>query len=322
MMSVMNCVIMALALAMATASIGHAQGYPSRPVRIIVPFMPGGGSDSLARIVGDKLRESFGQSFVIENKPGADAGIGLGFVAKALPDGYTLALATTSLPIHQALGDRAFDAIKDFSTVSLIGTSPTILAGSASLPVKSIKELIAYARARPDTVTYASCGSGSPQHLAGELLNQMANVKLVHIPYKGCSESIPPVLSGQVNVLMNTLGNVAAHIKTGRILAYATTGERRSKFAPDVPTIAESGFAGYDLDNWYGLLAPAGTPQSVIARLNAEVNKALLRADVREKVEAMQYEVRGGTPEEFSALIRIDVERFSTIMQTIRVKAE
>lgn len=322
MKSVMKCAIMALALAMATASIGHAQGFPSRPVRVIVPFTPGGGSDSLTRIVADKLRESFAQSFVVENKPGADAGIGLGFVAKSPPDGYTLALATTSLSIHQALGDRSFDAFRDFATVSLLGTSPTILAGSASFPVKSIEQLIAYARANPGRVTYASCGSGSPQHLAGELLNQTARVKLVHVPYKGCSEAIPPVLSGEVNVLMNTVGNVAPHIKAGRIHAYATTGARRSKFALDVPTIAESGIAGYDLDNWYGWVAPAGTPQPVISRLNAEINKALLRGDVREKFEAMKYEPRGGTPEEFSALIRADVERFGAILQTIRMNAD
>lgn len=322
MKAVTNCAILAMALVGASASIGHTQGFPNRPVRIIVPFTPGGGSDSLTRIVADKLRESFVQPFVIENKPGADAGIGLGFVAKSPPDGYTLALATTSLSIHQALGDRSFDAFRDFATVGLIGTSPTILAGSAALPVKSIEQLIAYARSNPRTITYASCGSGSPQHLAGELLNQMAGVNLVHVPYKGCSEAIPPVLSGEVNMLMNTFGNVAPYIKAGRIQAYATTGARRSKFAPDVPTIAESGIAGYDLDNWYGWVAPVGTPQSVISRLNTEINKVLLRSDVREKFEAMKYEVRGGTPEEFSAVIRADVERFGGIVKTIGVKAD
>ena len=220
-------VVAALALVSASVSVAQAQTYPSRAVRVIVPFTPGGGSDSLTRILAEKLREPLGQSFVIENKPGADAGIGLGYVAKSAPDGYTLGLATTSLSIHQALGDRSFDAFRDFATVSLIGTSPTVLAGSASLPVASIEQLIAYARANPGKVTYASCGSGSPQHLAGELLNEMAKVSLVHVPYKGCSEAIPPVLSGEVSVLMNTFGNVAPYIKAGRIHAYATTGSTR-----------------------------------------------------------------------------------------------
>jgi tripartite-type tricarboxylate transporter receptor subunit TctC len=306
--------LLALA-ALACAAPAPAQDYPNRTVRTIVTVLPGGGSDLLARLVSARLNEVFGKPFIVEYRPGGDSGIGLNMIARAPADGYTLGIATSGLSIHQALDvkKRPFDAIRDFSPVILLATTTTVFAGKAALPADNIGELVAYAKSRGGKMTFASCSKGSSHHIAGELFAQLAGVQLVHVPFKGCSEGIPLVLNGEIDMLVNTLANVSQYIKSGKLKAYAITGSQRSQFAPEIPTMAESGLASYSMDNWFGLIAPAGTPSAIIARLNAEANAALERPESRAKLVAMQYDVRGGTAAEFAAWIKSEVERFSKL---------
>lgn len=300
-----------------------AQDYPTRTVRTIVTVLPGGGSDLLARLVSTRLSETLGKPFIVEYRPGADSAIGLGMIAKAPADGHTLGIATSGLSIHQALDvkKRPFDAIKDFVPIILLATTTTVFAGKAGLPADNVEQLIAYARSRGGKMTFASCSTGSMHHIAGELFAQMSGVRLVHVPFKGCTEGIPLVLNGEIDMLVNTLANISQYVKAGRLKAYAITGSQRSRFAPELPTMAESGLATYSMDNWFGLVAPAGTPPPIIARLNAEANAALARPEARDKLVAMQYDVRGGTPGDFAALIKGEVDRFSRL-QNIRLGEE
>ncbi len=297
-----------------------AQDYPNKPARIIVTVLPGGGSDLLARLVAGRLGDSLGKPFVVEYRPGADSAIGLDAIAKSTPDGYTLGLATSGLSIHQALSvkKRPFDAIKDFSPIILLATTTTVLAGKAALPPNSIAELIAYGRKSGVKLSFASCSNGSSQHLAGELFGQLAGVSMLHVPFKGCTQGIPLVLNGEIDLIVNTLANLSAYVKAGKLKAYAITGTRRSQFAPDLPTMAEAGLSNYAMDNWFGLVAPAGVPMPIINRLNAEINAGLARPEVRDKLVAMQYDMHGGSAADFGTHIRNEIERFSKI-QNIRI---
>lgn len=299
------------------------QDYPNRPSRIIVTVLPGGGSDLLARLLAGRLTETLGKPFVVEYRPGADSGIGLEAIARAPADGYTLGVATSGMSIHQALAakKRPFDAIRDFTPIILLATTTTVLAGKAALPPDNIGQLIAYGRARKDKMMFASCSSGSSQHIAGELFGQLAGVPMVHVPFKGCSQGIPLVLNGEVDLIVNTLANLSQYIKVGKLKPYAITGSQRSQFAPELPTMAEAGLSEYAMDNWFGMLAPAGIPQPILARLNAEMNATLTRAETRDKLIAMQYDLRGGSAADFASHIRNEVERFSKI-QNIRIADE
>jgi len=301
----------------------YAQNYPGKVVRIIVPQPPGGGTDATARILAEKFRETFGQPFIIENKPGATGNIGIDYVAKSAPDGYTLLVVANNFTSNQLMFPKLpFDVVKDFAPVALLGSSPVILGGGVSLPANSLAELISYARAHPGKLTYASCGSGSPQHIAGEMLNAVAHLDLVHVPYKGCALPIPDVIGGRVDIAFNTLSNLRPHILSGKIRAYAVTTAKRSSFAPDIPTFQESGIPGYDLDIWFGLLAPTGVPREIVTRLNAEVNKALASSDMREKLAAQFYEPTGGTPEQFADLIKQDLVRFGKVVRDANIRPE
>ncbi|OGA04318.1 MAG: hypothetical protein A3H35_14320 [Betaproteobacteria bacterium RIFCSPLOWO2_02_FULL_62_17] len=299
------------------------QDYPSKPSRIIVTVLPGGGSDLLARLIAGRLSETLGKPFVVEYRPGADSAIGLEAIAKAPADGYTLGVATSGMSIHQALAPkkRPFDVIRDFTPIILLATTTTVLAGKAALPPDTIGALIDYGRARKDKMTFASCSNGSSQHIAGELFGQLAGVAMVHVPFKGCTQGIPLVLNGEVDLIVNTLANLSQYIKAGKLKAYAITGSRRSQFAPDLPTMAEAGLSEYAMDNWFGMLAPAGIPQPILARLNAEMNATLNRPETRDKLIAMQYDLRGGSAAEFGAHIKTEIERFSKI-QNISIAAQ
>jgi tripartite-type tricarboxylate transporter receptor subunit TctC len=300
-----------------------AQDYPSKASRVIVTVLPGGGSDLLARLVAGRLADTLGKPFVVEYRPGADSAIGLEAIARAPADGYTWGVATSGLSIHQALSSkkRPFDATKDFTPIILLATTTTVLAGKAALPPNTIGELMTYGRARKDKMTFASCSNGSSQHVAGELFGQLAGVALVHIPFKGCTQGIPLVLNGEVDLIVNTLANLSQYIKAGKLKPYAITGSRRSQFAPDLPTMAEAGLSNYAMDNWFGMIGPAGMPQAIVARLNAEMNATLSNPEGRDKLIAMQYDLRGGTAAEFGAHIRNEIERFSKI-QNVKVGDE
>ena len=292
-----------------------AQDYPSKPSRVIVTVLPGGGSDLLARLVAGRLSETLGKPFVVEYRPGGDSAIGLEAIARSPADGYTMGVATSGLSIHQALSvkKRPFDAIRDFTPIILFATTTTVLAGKAALPPDNIAQLIAYGRSRKDKMTFASCSNGSSQHVAGELFGQLAGVGMVHVPFKGCTQGIPLVLNGEVDLIVNTLANLSQYIKAGKLKAYAITGSRRSQFAPELPTMAEAGLSNYAMDNWFGMIGPAGMPPAIVARLNAEINATLTRPETRDKLIAMQYDLRGGTAAELGAHIKSEIERFSKI---------
>jgi tripartite-type tricarboxylate transporter receptor subunit TctC len=300
-----------------------AQGWPIRAVRIVVPFGAGGGTDTIARVVAERLQEAMGQPFVVENRPGATSNVGASLVARAPADGYTLLLITSSVSINQAMpGKKPFDTIRDFAPVVRIGSSPVLIAGNAGFPVASIPQLVAFAKAHPGKISYAMCAVGAPQHMAGELLKMMAGIDIVHVAYKGCAQAVPDVLSGQVPVTISTVANLAPHIKAGKITAYAVTAARRSSFAPEVPTVAESGYPDFDIDVWFGMLAPSGTPKEIVARLNAETNRILERAEVRSMMASQNFEVIGGSSEAFGAVIRQEVSRYARIIQAAGIRPE
>lgn len=319
----LRAVATAILIAAAVCASAYAQSWPSHAVRIIVPFGPGGGTDTIARVVADRLQENIGQPFIVENRPGATSNVGASIVARAPADGYTLLLITSSISINQAMpGKKLFDTIRDFEPVVRIGSSAVLIGGNAEFPVSSIPQLVAYAKAHPGKISYAMCAVGGPQHMAGELLKMMSGIDIVSVAYKGCAQAMPDVLSGQVPVTISTVSNLAPYIKAGRMKAYAVTAARRSSFAPDVPTVAESGYADFDIDVWFGMLAPAGTPKEIVARLNAETNRILERADVKDKMASQSLEVIGGSSEAFGDMIRKEISRYSRIIQAAGIRPE
>jgi tripartite-type tricarboxylate transporter receptor subunit TctC len=292
-----------------------AQDYPNKPIRMLVPFTPGGGTDILARIVAGKMSESMGQQVIVENKPGANTLVASEAVAKAAPDGYTLLMQTNNLASNPTLyqGKMTFDTLKDLVPVALVAGNPHVLVVHPSVPAKNLKEFIALAKAKPKTITFASAGSGTVNHLSGELLSMLSGIEMVHVPYKGSGSVMPDLLGGHVNALFAAMPTVTQHIRDGKLRAIAVTTPRRFRGLPDVPTIAELGYTGYDFSSWFGVLAPAGTPQPVIAKLNAEIVKALKDPAVQQKLD--NYEIFGSTPDEFGAFIRNEIDKTAKIIK-------
>jgi tripartite-type tricarboxylate transporter receptor subunit TctC len=313
--------LLAFALALVPL-IAQAQGFPSKTVRIVVPFPPG-AVDLMARYLCEKFPQSLGQPCVVENKPGAASIIGLDSVAKAEPDGHTLVLSPNNLPILPALYAKLpFDPLADLAPVALVSRTPVMLGAHPAFPPKSFAEFIAYVKANPGKVSYTSCGLASVQHLAGEALKAMAGLDMAHIPYKGCGPAEVDVLGGQVPVIFSNAARFMPQIRAGKLRGYALTGARRSDFAPGYATIAESGYAGYDFDVWFGLLAPGRTPKEIVARLNAETNKVLALPDVRERLLGGFYEPIDSTPESFAAVIRGDMERYGRVIRQAGIRPE
>ncbi len=311
------------ALMALTAAAAFGQAYPSRPIRIIVPYTAGGGTDVMARVMAERFTESMGQPVLVENRPGAGGIIGLESVYKADHDGYTLVMMPSNLSILGPLyGKLPFDPIKDFAPIALVGSSPVMIGAHTSFPANSFQEFIAYARANPGKLNFASCGTASPQHIAGEYLNVVAGITLTHVPYKGCAQALPDVLSGTVPLFFSTVAHLNPQVRAGKLKAFAVTGAARTPLAPDTPTVAESGYPGYNVDVWFGLLAPGKTPPEVVQRLNAEVNKALERPDVREKMLQQFYAPAGGTSASFADVIRADLERFAKPIQQAGIKPQ
>ena len=292
-----------------------AQGYPTRPIKLLVPFTPGGGTDLLARVVAQKMSESLGQPIVVDNRPGANTLIATEAVARAAPDGYTLIMQTNNLAANPTLyrGKLAFDTVKDLAPVSLVAGNPHVLVVNPSVPAKDLKEFIALAKAKPGTVTFASAGSGTVNHLAGEQLKILAGIDMLHIPYKGSGSVMPDLLGGQVNALFAAMPTVTGFIKSGKLRAIAVTTPQRFRGLPDVPTIAESGYPGYDFSSWFGILAPAGTPKPVIDRLQAEVAKALQDPGVQERLA--DYVIFGSTSDEFGAFIKAEIDKTGKVIK-------
>jgi len=292
----------------------HAQGWPSKPVRFIVPFPPGGSTDLAARTLADKLTRAFGAQFVVENRAGGGGAIGTTDVARAAPDGYTILFAADPVTTLQlVVKNLQFDVLRDFTAVTQVTTQPLAVAVHASLPIKTLQELVAYAKANPGKLSFAHSGTGTGQHMSGELLKKMAGIDMVHVPYKGGGPAVQDLVGGQVP--MGVLGStpLIPHHKAGRIRIVAFTSKERFAPMPEIPTVHESGFPGFDTGQWLGLLVPRGTQAEVVSRLHGETVKALALSDVKERLAQAALEPVGNTPQQFEAVIRADIERWSKL---------
>ncbi len=313
-----------LALMLATAG-ASAQGYPTKPIRLVVPYPAGGPLDIMARAIGQKLTEAWKQPVVVDNRAGAGGNIGADFVAKSAPDGYTLLMgAVATHAINPSLYSKIpYDPVKDFAPVALVAQVPNILVVNPAVPAKTVRELIALARAQPGTLNFGSGSTGSTGHLAGELFNTMAGVKMVHIPYKGAAPATADLLGGQVQLMFDNLASALPNVKAGKLRALAVTTLARSPAIPELPTIAESGLPGFDLTTWFGLLVPAGTPPEIVARLNAEIVRALDAKDMRERLEKMGAEpLSNNTPERFAAFIRSEAAKYARVVKDSGAKVD
>jgi tripartite-type tricarboxylate transporter receptor subunit TctC len=301
-----------------------AQSYPAKPVRMVVGFPPGGGTDILARIVAQKLSDAWGQQVLVENRPGASATIGANAVAKAAPDGYTLSMGQlTPNAIAPALYPKLpYDAIKDFAPIVLVGTSPNVLVVTPSLPAKNLAELVALAKAQPGKLAYASSGAGSLQHIAAELFKSAAALDFIHVPFKGSGQAVTDLIAGQVNMNFDAIPPVIQHIRSGKLRALAVTAAKRAAGLPDVPTIAESGYAGYDLTTWWGLFAPAGTPPEIVAKVERDTVAALALSDLRERFANLSVEPGGGSSREFTDYVRAEIAKYAKLVAQLGIKAE
>jgi len=301
-----------------------AQNYPTRVVRVVVPQAPGAQSELFARMLGQKLGESLGQSVINDPRPGAGGAIGAEVAARAAPDGYTLLFGTNSTHgSNPALYARLpYDPVRDFAPIALTVGMPYVLSVHPSLPVTSLKQLIAFAKSKPGQLYYASAGNGSTHHLSGELFKSMARINIVHVPYKGGPPATAATVGGEVSMLFNTVGSVQPSVKNGRLRALAVTTTSRSGALPDVPTMAEAGLPGFQMQSWFGLLAPAGTPRPIISRLNAETNKALNTPEMKSAIATMGANVMSGSPEQFADHIKSEIGRIGEIVKAAGIKAE
>ncbi len=315
--------LLSLAFAGLASTAAAQQEFPAKPIRLIVPSGAGGGTDGTTRLVAPKLDEFFGQRVLVENRPGAGSIVGTEVVARSTPDGYTLLTAISSMTIQPAVTKNLpFDPVSDFTPVSLYVMLPNILVGHASLPPKNVRELITFAKARPGTLEFASAGTGSSLHMSMELFLSMAGLKMVHVPYKSANTGIGDVMAGHLPLMVTNMIVGTTHVKSGRLRAYGVTSPVRSKIAPEIPTIAEQGVPGYEAVQWYGMLAPAGTPKDVVSRLHKGVVFALQDAGVRERLIAGGATPIGNTPEEFAALVRAEVAKWAKVVQAAGIKRE
>ena len=300
-----------------------AQQYPSKSARIIVPFGAGGPADIYARYLAQRLQEPLGQSFVIDNRPGAGSIIGTDLVAKSPPDGYTLLLMSNTHTVNESLvPKKPFALMKDFLPIAPINYSDLVLVVHPSVPAKSIKELIALAKAKPNGLNYASSGTGTPYHMAGELFKSMAGVQIVHIPHKGSGEARTSVMSGQVEIMLDAITTMAPMARAGRVRALGTTGAKRSTVLPDVPTISEAGVKDYEATIWLGIMAPVGTPKPIVDRLNAEIGKIVARPDVKKAWNEQGAEPMAMTPAEFEKFLNADIAKWAHVVKVAGVKTD
>ena len=300
-----------------------AQAYPNKTIRMIVPFAAGGPTDVMARSVGQKLTESWGQPVVIDNRGGGGGNIGSDIVAKATPDGYTIGMVIVSHAINASLYSKLpYDPVKDFAPVTLAGAATIVLVAHPSVQAKSVKELIALAKSKPGKIDWASPGTGTPHHLAGELFKTLTGIDMVHIPYKGAAPALVDLLGGQVSLAFVSLPAALPHIKAGKLTALGVSGPQRSAVAPEVPTIAESGLPGYELENWYGVLSPARTPREIVTKLNGEIVKILQTQDVKERLNGQGFEIRTSTPEQFAAYLKSEIVKWAKIVKASGAKVD
>jgi tripartite-type tricarboxylate transporter receptor subunit TctC len=311
-----------IAVGCVCASASHAQ-YPAKPIRIIVGFTPGGPTDIVARLVGQKLTEKTGQQVIVEVKPGAGGNIAAEYVAKSPPDGYTLLLPAFAHAVNPSLFSKlAFDTQKDFAPVALLSSAANVLAVHPSVQARSVSELIALAKARPGQLTYGSAGNGTASHLAGELFNMMAGTDITHVPYKGSAPASNELIGGHITAAVPGVAIALAHSKAGRMRPLAITSAKRSKQMPELPTMAEAGLKGFEVMSWYGLLAPSGTPPEVVQKLNAEVNRSLQENDAGERLASFGAEPAHTTPQEFGDFIRNEIAKWAKVIKATGLRAE
>ena len=306
------------------ASPAAAQSYPSKPIRILVGFSPGGGTDVMARLIGQKLTEAWNAQVVVENRPGAGGVLAADLTAKSAPDGYTLMIGHVNSHgiAPAAMSKMPYDAARDFAPVILIGTTPNMLVANAGTGAKSLDDIVRAARANPGKLTFGSAGNGSSQHLATEMFKLAAKVDVLHIPYKGSGQMIPDLIAGQIGYSFDTMTAITPHVKSGKVTPIATTRLKRSPAYPNLPTVAELGYPGFDVSTWYGLMAPAGTPAEIVTRLNREVDRILTLPDVKEKLNSVGAEDGGGSPEQFGKFVRDEIAKYSKIVKEAGVKLD
>ncbi len=307
----------------AVAATTGAQSYPGKPVKLIVPFPPGGPADVLGRIFAQKLGELWGQTVVVDNRPGAGGNIGADLTAKSPPDGYTLILSASSHVINASLyGKLPYDPIKDFTPISQVAYYSLVLVTHPSLPVSSVRDVVALAKAKPGQLTCASAGSGTPTHLTAELFRIAAGIDFVHVPYKGAAPATNDLLGGQVQMMFNNPVSALPHVKTGKLRALATTGARRSPVTPDIPTVAELGYPGFEAGTWYAFLGPAGLPKEIVTKLHTDLLKVLHMKDVRERLAAQAIDPIGTTPEQLAAIMKADLDKWAKVIRSANITAD
>ncbi len=322
-MNKINCILISAALSAMTVPAQAQTAYPTRPVRLIVPSSPGGGTDISARILAPQLTQFLGQQVVVENRPGAGTMIGGEAVARAAPDGYTLLMGISTLAINPAMYKKvSYDALKDLAPISQAVSLSNVLVIHPSLPSRNLKEFIAFARTRPGQINFASAGVGTSPHLSMELFLVMAKLKMLHVPYKGSGPGVSDLIAGHVPVMMPNMLSAQPHIKSGRLRALGVTGAKRAPGADDIPTIAEAGLPGYEAVQWYGVLAPAATPRDIITKLHAGVVRALQNPDVRQRLLHDGAEPVGSSPEEFATYIRSETEKWAKVIKAAGIKPE
>ena len=312
------------ALAFSGQAAAQAATYPSKAIRIIVPFAPGGPNDLLGRIVGQKLNELWGRPAVIENRGGAGGTIGVDAGAKSAPDGYTIVMGGSSnLAVAPGLYAKlAYDPLRDLTPITNVAIVPYVLTVNPHVPAKSVKELVAIARSKKGLLSYGSSGTGAMSHLAAELFRAASGAEIVHVPYKGTAPSVTDMIAGQIDMMFADLAAVAPHAKAGKLRLLATAGSKRSAAAPELPTMAEAGVKGYAVDTWFGIVAPAATPKDIVAKLSTAIANALKAPDVKQRFDELGYEAIGDTPEAFGATIKSDIEKFSRLIKSAGIKAE
>jgi len=308
-------------LAMA-AGFAQSQQYPTKPVRIIAPFAPGGGTDFIARLIAQKLTERLGQQVIVENKPGAGGNLGAEFAVKSAPDGYTLLLVAGSYTVNPSLYKLSFDPVNDITPIVQLSQGPFVVAVHPSVPANNLKELIELARRQPDKLSYASAGSGSITHLASELFLDMAKIKIVHIPYKGTGPALNDTIAGSTQLIFGSVSTTLQFIKSGRLRGLAVTTPRRISALPDLPTVAEAGVPGYEVVLWHGLVAPKGVPRPIVDRLNREANEVLKAKDMGDLLATDGVAPAGGTPEQFRAVIKADIGRWRGVVKQANIKLD
>ncbi len=313
-------VVLALALAAETA----AQGYPTKPIRIVVPYAPGGNTDILARLIGQKLNEAWGQQVIIDNRPGAAGTVGAELVARAPADGYTLIMGSFGniIVANSLYKNLKYDPLKDFASIALVSLPPGVLVENPAVPAQTVRELIAYAKSNPGRLNYGSPGAGAWNHLFFELFNASAGISMIHIPYKGIAPAVVDLLGGQVQLAISAFPTALPHVRSGRLRALAVTSAKRSGLLTEVPTVAESGLSGYEAAGWFGVLSPAGTPPAVVAKLNHEINRILELPEVKASLASDGAEPAGGTPAQMTESARLASTKWSRLIRELNLRIE